>query len=258
MSLSCSSFPCVCSRVSGALALAGWLALSVFRAAGAEAGDTVAPAVPDPVTTNAPAATNAVRPVLDTSRPMVATVQDKAATASSVTGTNRIPQTNFAHFHILTERNIFNPNRSAKSSRGEGETKKPVKVEAFQLVGVMSYAKGDFAFFEGSGSEFRKVLQKDGRIAGYQVTELGSGQVKLVAADQKATLLRVGGQMRRKDEGPWELAEEGAAMPASSTGTAVSGSGDAAAPAASSSGGADSILERLRRKREQEMNNEKP
>src|SRR5688572_13284415 len=61
----------------------------------------------------------------------------------------------YAAVKMLHERNIFNANRSARSGRDRRGDRRQTKVETFSLVGTMSYAKGDFAFFDGSNSGYR-------------------------------------------------------------------------------------------------------
>src|SRR5438045_3110831 len=69
--------------------------------------------------------------------------------------TNGYPPSN--SFNIIQTKNIFNPNRY----RRENFTNQPVRtrLNAFALVGTMSYSKGKFAFFDGTSSEYKKVLE---------------------------------------------------------------------------------------------------
>jgi hypothetical protein len=107
-------------------------------------------------------------------------------------------------FRIVTERNIFNANRSGgKVVLASG---RPPRVETFALVGTMAYTKGVFAFFEGSSSDLTKVLKADGVIAGHKLVDVYANSVKL-EADGKEIELPVGSQMRREDEGTWHVAE---------------------------------------------------
>src|SRR6266404_1853175 len=68
----------------------------------------------------------------------------------------------YQSFRIISERNIFNPNRSGRSDRSEYRTRREPdrrgRSTAFGLIGTMSYEKGSFAFFDGTSSEYRKVL----------------------------------------------------------------------------------------------------
>ena len=79
----------------------------------------------------------------------------KAMAPSVTSSTNAVARNSYEAFKLVNDRNIFNPSRSARFARGdrpEGEPKKVSKVETVSLVGVMSYAKGDLAFFDGSSS----------------------------------------------------------------------------------------------------------
>ena len=124
-----------------------------------------------------------------------------------------------ASFKIITDRNIFNSNRS---SRSRGDEKKPgSKVESFALTGTLTYEKGTFAFFDGSSAEYRKVLKPEGKIAGYQITEIGPDAAKLDTGEQKVEM-RVGMQMRREDGGEWKLSAAPAPPPSSSSSSSSS------------------------------------
>ena len=113
----------------------------------------------------------------------------------------------YTAFQIITERNIFNPNRGRRGTpMPTEETQQPSRLDAFTLVGTMIYRKGPFAFFDGTRSDYRKVLQPGGRIADCTVAEIGLGQVKLQAASNLFEL-KVGMQLRRANDGPWQVAE---------------------------------------------------
>src|SRR5262245_20185027 len=84
-------------------------------------------------------------------------------------------------FHIIHDRNIFNPNRSGRSPEREytrREERRP-RAESFALVGTLSYEKGFFAFFDGSSSDYRRVLKASDTIAGFTVAEVTPQQVTL-------------------------------------------------------------------------------
>jgi hypothetical protein len=87
------------------------------------------------------------------------------------------------------------------------------------------------------------VLEPDGEIAGYKITEVNSTHVKLEPTNGTAAIeLPVGMQMKKEDEGEWKLSEYGQAA-------GTSGSGD---KSADSSGESSDVLKRLLQKREQE------
>jgi hypothetical protein len=128
-----------------------------------------------------------------------------------------------AAFRIIAERNIFNAERIGPVRIGS--SRRPTRVETFKLVGTMAYAKGAFAFFEGSSSELTKVLPPDGVIAGHKLVDILTDGVKL-EADGKILEVSVGSAMRREDEGTWRLGEAVAGSASSSHASSRSGRND--------------------------------
>lgn len=152
----------------------------------------------------------------------------------------------YSAFRIVSERNIFDANRSSRSSRlYTRDASRPARTDSFMLVGTMSYEKGYFAFFDGSSSEFRKVLQPDDSIAGFKVAEVAPACVKLQTTNGQTVELCVGMQMRKREEEPWQLTErvEPAEAPVS-----LSASGDQSARRDDD----PDVLKRLMERREQE------
>lgn len=190
--------------------------------------------------------TNAPTPLETNTVPRVVPAPAAAAPTNAISGLD------LASFKLITERNIFDPNRSGRSPRVATSTTRAVKSEAFSLVGTMSSDKGIVAFFDGSASEFKKVLKVAGMIAGYTVKDVTPSLVKLVA-DGKELELRVGMQLRRPEGGDWQVSEPTGAYAESGRSPSASAAGGASA----SSGGEDEVLKRLMQKREQESNNEK-
>jgi hypothetical protein len=157
-------------------------------------------------------------------------------------------------FRLIAERNIFNANRSGGPVRLA--TRRPSRIESFTLVGTLAYEKGVFAFFEGSSSEFTKVLKADSVIAGYKLVDIYPNSVKL-EADGKQTELLIGSQMRREDAGTWQFAQGGGS--AAGENGAAPGRSETAGPdgkppatAAASSTEQSEILKRLMERREKE------
>ena len=113
--------------------------------------------------------------------------------------------TDFESFQLIPDRNIFNPNRSARASRTNREPPpRETRVDTLALVGSMSYTKGDFAFFDGSSSEFRRVLKAGDSIAGFQLRSIGRNSVQLESAG-KTQELAIGSHFRREEAGEWQL-----------------------------------------------------
>ncbi len=160
--------------------------------------------------------------------------------------TNRTSQADFSSFQVISERNIFNPNRTAR--RWRGNRTQPA-ADAFALVGTMSYAKGTFAFFDGTSSEYRKVVQNAGTIAGYKVTDITPTAVKLANGD-KQLVMKVGTQMRREEKGSWQVAAT-SELPVVTTENAGSAPAEPVASDSGSEGG--DVLKRLMKQREQEL-----
>lgn len=118
------------------------------------------------------------------------------------------PLSGFEIYKIIAERNIFDPNRQKPGvRRTDEEAPKPVKIDYLTLLGSMSYEKGDFAFFDGTSSEFRKSVKAGDSIAGYKVKAITQTKVTL-ENDGKSVELPVGSQMKRQDEGEWKLNAE--------------------------------------------------
>jgi hypothetical protein len=198
-------------------------------------------------------------------------------------------------FRLIADRNIFNPNRTSRSARAPAptnEVRRTPRVEAFALVGTMSYGKGSYAFFDSPSSQYRKSLKAGEAIAGYTLKDIAPSHVKLAregkAEDKVQTEeveLKVGHQMRREDEGEWQMiaqVERFSSAPATggtdtsrtsssggSTGSSrtrsrsdasgaapqPSAAGAAAAPASGGeSSSASDLLKRLMEQRQKELN----
>jgi hypothetical protein len=200
------------------------------------------------------------------------------------------PPGSYEAFRLIAERNIFNPNRAPRSARPPpptNETRRVPRVEAFALVGTMSYAKGSYAFFDSPSSQYRKSLKPGEAIAGYTLKDIAPSHVKLArerkAEDKVQTEeleLKVGHQMRREDEGEWQIivqAERFSSTPATATGndTGRAGGGSSGssrsrsrsdsgtggpqpppppATSADGGGGASDLLRRLMEQRQKELN----
>jgi hypothetical protein len=175
--------------------------------------------------------------------------------------TNAPSGTDFQSFRMISERNIFNANRSRARSRSCAP-ERPPKIDSFTLVGTITYEKGTFAFFEGSSSAFKKVAKCNETIAGYKVAEIGVNHVRL-EADGKQLELPVGMQMRREDEGEWQRVARSESSSSTSSNRSGGSSENRAASASkeagssAASGDESEILKRLLQKREEELKNEK-
>jgi len=167
--------------------------------------------------------------------------------------TNGVSGTDFPSFKIISERNIFNPNRSGRDAVVVAKTPKPVKVETFTLVGASSSEIGRFAFFDGSSSEFRKVVKRGDSFGNFTVADISWNGVKLVPSSGEPVEMTIQSQMKRQDEGEWVFNANPEPTVSSSPDQGSSGGGNTAS---ASSGGESDVLKRLMQKREEELKNE--
>ena len=125
-------------------------------------------------------------------------------TAASAFGqeAGRAGTKDFSAFKVIVDRNIFDPNRRPHVASGPT----PTIVDWFALTGTLSYNKGTFAVFDGSGADYHKVLESGGKIAGYTLTRIGADFADLTLGSNHVEL-RVGMQMHRNEDGTWESAE---------------------------------------------------
>jgi hypothetical protein len=165
--------------------------------------------------------------------------------------TNSAPRLDFPAFKIISDRNIFNPNRSGRNPNADStKAPKQVKIDSFALLGTLSYEKGRFAFFDGSSSDYKRALKPADTIAGYKVTEITPSYVKLTGTNNQTINLLVGMQMKRQEEGPWSMGER-PEEPVSSGPAAGSDHSDQHAGSPPSEAMSD-VMKRLMQKREQE------
>jgi len=177
------------------------------------------------------------------------------------------PPLSLDSFKLIADRNIFNQSRvpgsrgtqSGGAEPGAGQT----RIEAIALVGTMIYEKGNFAFFDGSTSQYRKTIKPGDSIGAYKLTEVGPNQIRLVGENQEWTL-KVGQELRRENEGEWKVAAHSTLMasaePVSSTNsstessTAADAESDGSEPApAPDAGPISDVLRRLMEAREKEV-----
>jgi hypothetical protein len=158
----------------------------------------------------------------------------------------------FQDFKIITQRNIFDPNRRGGSGQPYVRRVDPsrlARADGFSLVGTLIYDREALAFFDGTDSRYRKVLKVDGDIANYKITEVTATFVKLVANGNEVKL-PVGMQMK-KDGSEWRLMD-GIAAPL------VTADSTARTPAVESENtgdaSTDEIMKRLMQKRAKELN----
>ena len=159
-------------------------------------------------------------------------------------------------FKIITQRNIFDPNRRAGSGeRGRRiDPNRLARADGFSLVGTLIDKRGEFAFFSGSDSKYKKVLKVAGTIADYKVTEVAPDYVQLETNGNQIKMT-VGMQMKKLDAGEWQLVDGTVALAKiSETSTSEMNDTETSDSGPTTGGSADAVLKRLMQQREKELN----
>jgi hypothetical protein len=153
----------------------------------------------------------------------------------------------------IAERNIFDPNRRGPR-RGGGNEPRTRETPTFGLVGTMNYRKGQFAFFDGSSSDYKHVLEVGGKIADYTVKEVTTSSVTLEGSDGKRLEMTIGSQMRKDEENGWQLRAARDVSNASFQWNTSGGSGNGGSSQSDEpQGEANEVLRRLMEQRSKEL-----
>lgn len=150
----------------------------------------------------------------------------------------------YTNFKLISDRNIFNSNRASRSAAGAQE-QKTVQVETVALVGTLCYEKGPYAFFDGSSSEFRKVLETGQTIVGYKIAGITGNSVQLESGTNTVEL-HIGMQLRREDQSQWHVSGDILAQP-------LTGNDTKASFGEKSPETEDAVIQRMIQQREQEI-----
>jgi hypothetical protein len=179
--------------------------------------------------------------------------------AVSAAATNNLaPAVSLQNFKIITQRNIFDPNRRTDSGeRGRRiDPNRLARADGFSLVGTLIDKRGEFAFFSGSDPKYKKVLKVAGIIADYKVTEVAPDYVELESNSSNQVKMSVGMQMKKLDAGEWQLVDGTVALATVSDASAPEMKDTETSDSAPSTGSssADAVLKRLMQAREKELN----
>ncbi len=123
-------------------------------------------------------------------------------------------------------------------------------------MGTLIDKRGEFAFFTGSDSKYKKVLKISGTIADYKVTQVTPGYVELESASSNQVKMTVGMQMKKLDAGEWQLVD-GTMAVAKVSDTSASETKDTETsdePPSTGDSSADAVLKRLMQARAKELN----
>lgn len=168
--------------------------------------------------------------------------------------TNAADGLDFDSFKIITQRNIFDPNRTgrhvAKAAAG------PRRIERVSLVGTIIDPREVAAFFTGSGVPDKPFKVGDS-VKELKITQITEDGVRLKGQSNTFVLdFENRRSLRREENGPWQGSSDTSdptpVASASTDETASSSSSSAPAAAATPSTGVDTVAERLRKRRLEE------
>lgn len=139
------------------------------------------------------------------SNALIAPVASNHASASkpgAVLATSAATAVTFDAFRVLSERNIFDPNRVGRVARNSAAA--APRVEVVTLIGVMDSGKGWNAFFAGAGDAYRKPLSPGGAVADFMISAIRPDGVEFTRGTTTLAL-KVGQQLRRPQGGEWSV-----------------------------------------------------
>jgi hypothetical protein len=162
----------------------------------------------------------------------------------------------FESFKSITQKNIFDSTRRSPSATpARAEPPRPVPVDEFSYLGAILHERNAVAFFDGTDPLFKKALRTNETIAGFAITEIHLGYVKL-RRDEEEMELPAGRRLTRRGDEPWSLAPISDGSPgglSNQSQTERGRSGERSRPAEAPAD-ADEILKRLMEQRNQEIN----
>jgi hypothetical protein len=200
------------------------LILFFALAAGAGRAPAAEPAVTPATTPTRTAAEPAITPAAVSPR----TAAPAAATpAPARTDSSIAPSASFDSFRLVSDRNIFNPNRTGRRDRTSEE--KAPRLDVISLVGTMDSDRGLRAFFDGSDSSYRKALRVGESVDKFKVTQISPNVVDL-ERDGKSLSMQVGQQLRRPEGADWNLIGEDVLRREAQARATAEAKGDPSAP----------------------------
>lgn len=190
------------------------------------------------------------------------------ATAQRKSSSSR--ESGFTAYSLITERNIFDPNRTPKrrvtTTKPEATpTPTPIpvdKAKTIDLVGVWITERQRLAFVQGSLSKYSGTPEEGEEIAGWTVDSIILGRVllKRQKEDGETETIEwpVGQRLREVSDGEWTLSGEtprdalgSGSMSGSSSSSSSSSASSSSSTGASGASTAD-ILKRMRERRQRE------
>jgi hypothetical protein len=159
------------------------------------------------------------------------------------------PAASFDTFRLVSDRNIFNPNRTGRRDRPNEE--QPPRLDVITVVGTMESDRGLRAFFDGSESSFRRAVRVGESVDNFKVTKISPNVVDL-ERDGKNLSVSVGQQLRRPEGADWELVGEDVLRREAQTRATAEARGDPSVPPPIPAGASD-IEKRMRERRQKDF-----
>ena len=194
---------------------------------------------------------SAADPVVAPATPAPSARPSTAAAVSARNDSSVAPAVSFEAFRLITDRNIFNPNRTGRRDRSSED--QAARVDVIALVGTMDSDRGLRAFFDGSDAAFRKAVHVGESVEQFKVAQIAPSAVNL-ERDGKTLAVAVGQQLRRPIGGDWNLigADIVRSEAASAAAKAVAGKIDPSAPVVIPAN-VDDVTRRLMEKRNKDL-----
>lgn len=123
-----------------------------------------------------------------------------AATGAPAAAGTSAPAGSLEAFALVTERNIFNPNRTARTRAAPEE--KPVRTEEVALVGVVGFGTSTSAVFHSTDPRLKGEAAAGGQVGDFTVVAVSPSAVELRAGERTYTLA-VAQRLTRVEGGEW-------------------------------------------------------
>jgi hypothetical protein len=159
----------------------------------------------------------------------------------------------FDAYRIVTERNIFDPERQpmvAGAPPPRAVAQPPKAGDYVALTGVMFDNGKALAFFSGSRADFDKVIELNGEIAGAKVTRIAPDGIEVTRAGKKI-VVAVGQTVPFDDSAPGAAPID--ATVSGAPAAAVTGTGETPPAAPPLPGNLSDVMRRMMERRQHEL-----
>jgi hypothetical protein len=157
----------------------------------------------------------------------------------------------FENFKLILDRNIFDPERRAPRERDREPRPEPPREESFTLLGTMSYADKQVAFFKGTESAWSGAVKLGESVAKHKITGVAYEKV-LLEYDGETVELMIGKSRSRRGDEKWETNDQEISTASRSDSSDGESSEDDGSPDLSELESND-ILKQLMERRKQQM-----